>query len=62
MPEEPLPDCLSDDQKQRYATIAALARATADRVPHATNEFSEPAHVVDRHRQVRGTSVTISVR
>ncbi len=54
MPDEPipaLPDCMSDEQKQRYATIAAIARATADRVPHATNEFSEPAHVFDRHRE-----------
>ncbi len=47
----PLPGCLSDEQKQRYVKIAAIARATADRVPHTSNEFSEPAHVFDRHHQ-----------
>jgi hypothetical protein len=55
-PLPPLPDCLSDEQKQRYVKIAAIARAAADRVPHTSNEFSEPAHVFDRHHQAKKSS------
>jgi hypothetical protein len=46
-----LPDCLSEVQKQRYAAIAAIARTTADRLPHPADKFSEPAHVFNRHYQ-----------
>jgi hypothetical protein len=44
-----LPECLSEVQKQRYAAIAALARTTADRLPHPADKFSGPSHVFNRH-------------
>lgn len=44
-----LPASLTETQKQRYDTIAAIARRTADRVPHPTDKFTEPAHVFDLH-------------
>lgn len=49
---EPLPDVpatLTEAQKQRYLEIAAIARRTADRLPHSTDKFAEPAHVFDLH-------------
>jgi hypothetical protein len=46
-----LPDCLSDAQRQRYATIAAIVGTTTARLPHSADKFSEPAHVFDRHHQ-----------
>jgi hypothetical protein len=48
-----LPDCLSEAQKQRYSTIAAIVSTMAARLPHPADKFSEPAHVFDRHHRTR---------
>lgn len=56
---EPLPDLpaiLTDTQKQRYLTIAAIARRTADRLPHSADKFAEPAHVFNLHLPRRSIS------
>ena len=40
-----LPVGLSPEQRTRYEQIAALARATADRLPRPMAKSLEPAHV-----------------
>jgi hypothetical protein len=40
-----LPMGLSPEQRARYEQIAALARATADRLPRPLEKTLEPAHV-----------------
>jgi hypothetical protein len=40
-----LPKGLSPEQRARYAQIAALARATADRLPRPMEKTLEPAPV-----------------
>lgn len=40
-----LPPCLTPEQRERYAGIAAIVKATTDGVSHARDEFVEPAPV-----------------
>ncbi|MCB8882583.1 hypothetical protein ACELLULO517_20220 [Acidisoma cellulosilytica] len=44
-----LPEGLSEEQKARYAVIAAVARRTADRLPRGLDEAIEPAHSFTLH-------------
>jgi hypothetical protein len=44
-----LPAHLTDEQKQRYVTIAAIAQRAVDRLPRQPDKFIEPAHVFTLH-------------
>ena len=44
-----LPAGFSPEQIARYQEIAALARATADRLPRPMEKALEPAHVFGLH-------------
>jgi hypothetical protein len=44
-----LPGNLTDVQKQRYDTIAAIAQRAVDRLPRQPDKFIEPAHVFTLH-------------
>ncbi len=44
-PSPDLPAILTDAPKERYFTIAAIARRTAGRLPHPADKFAEPAHI-----------------
>ena len=44
-----LPAGLPPEQSARYREIAALARATADRLPRPLERGLEPAHVFSLH-------------
>jgi hypothetical protein len=44
-----LPAGLSAEQRARYEEIAALARATADRMPRPMEKALEPGHVYVLH-------------
>jgi hypothetical protein len=48
-PTPVLPVRLSPEQRARYPHIAALARATADRLPRPMEKTLEPAHVFSLH-------------
>jgi hypothetical protein len=50
MPE--LPDGLPEEQRQRYETIAAIARKTAARLPRPTDKALEPAYRFTQHLPV----------
>ncbi len=49
-----LPMGLSPEQSARYEQIAALARATADRLPRPMEKTLEPAPVFSLHDVDRG--------
>jgi hypothetical protein len=56
---EPLPELpamLTEGQKQRYLTIAAVVRRTTERLPHPADKFTEPAHVFSLHLPRRSIS------
>jgi hypothetical protein len=44
-----LPEGLSEEQRARYAVIAAIARGVADRLPRGLDEALEPAHSFTLH-------------
>jgi hypothetical protein len=46
-----LPAGLSAEQRARYEEIAALARATANRLPRPMEKGLEPGHVYDLHTE-----------
>jgi hypothetical protein len=48
-----LPKALSPEQSARYEQIAALARATADRLPRPMEKTLEPGHVFSLHDDKR---------
>ena len=47
---------LTEGQKQRYRTIAAVVRRTTERLPHPADKFTEPAHVFSLHLPRRSIS------
>jgi hypothetical protein len=44
-----LPAALPPEQKTRYEHIAALVRATADRMPRPMEKTLQPGHVFNSH-------------
>jgi hypothetical protein len=51
-----LPRGLSPKQRARYEQIAAIARATADRLPGLMEKTLEPAHSFSLHNDRRRLS------
>jgi hypothetical protein len=47
-----LPLGLSPEQKARYEQIAALVRATADRLPRPMEKTLEPGHAFNLHNKL----------